>query len=47
MEDEKITKAKYNFQEALKKLVDKYKEKGVKIDSINITWGFEKESGKK
>ena len=38
MEDEKITKARYNFQKALRKLANKYREKGLKIYSIDIIW---------
>lgn len=39
MENKKITKARYNFQKALNKLIDKYKEKGVDIKSVEVEWG--------
>lgn len=43
MEDEKITKARYHFQKALRKFVKRYEDKGVSIKSVDIEWGDAKE----
>lgn len=37
MESKEVTKARYHFQKALYKLVEKYKSKGVKM-SVDIKW---------
>lgn len=38
MEDKEITKARDNFMKAIKRLTEKYREKGVKIKSVEIEW---------
>lgn len=41
--DDELTKARYQFQKALKKFVNKYREKGLNIESVEIEWGNIKE----
>lgn len=42
LESKETTKRRYNFQKALRKCIDKYKEKGVGINSVKIEWGKSK-----
>jgi len=41
LEDEKITR-RYSFVKALTKFINKYREKGVGIESVEIKWEDEK-----